>query len=789
MEPIPLTISVALVLISIGLVSYPLWRQGRKTGSGSRAQAQSVEEHQARYGAVLAAIRELMFDHEMGKLADDDYQTLLARAKLNAARIQQELTDAINQKTEPDPALAATIDALVREQRRNGADEALQVDVQREIERLKQIPVDEESGAPLCPHCGSAIEIGDLFCTACGRSLQSPLTKDESDMSIEPAVNKQAVLARALLFLLLTGLLLALPAKAQAAPPPQAPAPDEPPSITNGRIIWDGACQSCHGLTGQGDGPDAADLAFPPADFTDPETARGLVPTEAFDVIKNGRLDKEMPAWEDDLTDASIWNTVAYIWALGVSPEKLSAGETVYLETCAVCHGERGAGDGPDAPADMPDLTDQEAMLQQSQADLMAKYAASEQHADLDQLDEENVWRALDYTRTFVFPVPTRDGVQTGQVINVTSGAPQGDVQVLLHMLQGESEELFTLATFADEEGRYTFDRLPVDPAFRYIVEVIYEGIGYLGEATTILSAEAPTSTVDVKVYATTGDDDALYIDQMQLLLTFTPKMVSVMHAYIVGNDGDATYIGQDGRTFAFQLPAGATDVVFQNDMNGQRFVQIDGGYADTEPVMPSEKGLAIYGLYDIPVTEGALTIELPFPVDAKSVDVLVNEQGVILESDQVTPTETVEFRGSTFVRLHGEDFVAGDVLKLALSELEAVEPVVQEEAAAGGGLPSGDFLGDLMENGLDQTAWRWVILALGGLVLVAGVLLYPATRARRPSPAVPAENDLETRRQKLLLLLAELDDAREAGEIDPAVYEEARAQYRAELAEIMDQI
>lgn len=196
MEPIPFAISMLLVLVALLLVGHPLWRQARNVERRSqpRAKSEAVEEYRARYAAALATIRDLMFDHEMGKIATDDYEALLAKAKLEAAQIQQQLASYTRQQTELDPAVATTIDALVLQQRNNGAgatadlttdltvDSALQTsavqsDVQAEIERLKMIPVDHETGAPVCSHCRAVIEIGDLFCPECGQDLQIALHK------------------------------------------------------------------------------------------------------------------------------------------------------------------------------------------------------------------------------------------------------------------------------------------------------------------------------------------------------------------------------------------------------------------------------------------------------------------------------------------------------------------------------------------------------------------------------------------------------------------------------------
>ena len=47
--------------------------------------------------------------------------------------------------------------------------------------------------------------------------------------------------------------------------------PDRQPDLARGAALYDTACASCHGLTGQGDGPAGAGLDPPPSDFHDAE--------------------------------------------------------------------------------------------------------------------------------------------------------------------------------------------------------------------------------------------------------------------------------------------------------------------------------------------------------------------------------------------------------------------------------------------------------------------------------------------------------------------------------------
>ncbi|HLF28721.1 MAG TPA: c-type cytochrome [Anaerolineae bacterium] len=47
-----------------------------------------------------------------------------------------------------------------------------------------------------------------------------------------------------------------------------------------------------------------------------------------------------------DLTDAQVWDLVAFIWQSNTTPQPLEVGRKLYAANCAACHGETGAGDG-----------------------------------------------------------------------------------------------------------------------------------------------------------------------------------------------------------------------------------------------------------------------------------------------------------------------------------------------------------------------------------------------------------------------------------------------------------
>ncbi len=558
---------------------------------------------------------------------------------------------------------------------------------------------------------------------------------------------------------------------AQAGPPAQAP--DCVPSVSAGRLQWVENCQPCHGPTGLGDGPTALSIPGPLPNFSDPQTARQRVPADAFDTIKNGRVDKLMPPWGDRLSDSQIWDAAAYAWSLSTRPQDLAAGETIYLAECSACHGENGRGNGPEAAEEMLDFTDLQVMMQRSQADLQAGFTASPEH-EANALSDAALWQTLDYIRTFSFEVPQRDGILTGQVINATTNKPQGSVEVTLHVYSGEVE-VETFATQADRDGNFSFENLVADHTLQYVVEGRYQDVAYLSEQPGLFVPNSNETRLNLNVFETTTDPTAITVIRLNYLLAFGPEAVQAVEVFVVENVGDRTFVGQNGQTFSFSLPQAAENVTFEYNYEG-RFIAQEGSYADTAPVIPGRGGHSIIAFYDIPYDDDTLTIEIPLPVALPAVNIFLQDIGASLSSNQLQFVETREGHGDKFSIFSGSNLTQDDTLTLQLSDLD------QLQFNTGAGAPNAS---DFNQSRVDQNVLRWSVVGLGGLLIVAVALVYPIYRPQLSRQAA-ADADKDVRLQKLLLMLARLDEVFEAGELDQAVYRQARSRYKAELATLM---
>jgi mono/diheme cytochrome c family protein len=79
-----------------------------------------------------------------------------------------------------------------------------------------------------------------------------------------------------------------------------------------GQALYDEHCFRCHGLTGQGDGPEAKNLTVRPANF---RSARSRAKTdfELLTIIGYGVAYSPMHAWRSRLTEEEILDVLDYI--------------------------------------------------------------------------------------------------------------------------------------------------------------------------------------------------------------------------------------------------------------------------------------------------------------------------------------------------------------------------------------------------------------------------------------------------------------------------------------------
>ncbi|HEX9833402.1 MAG TPA: cytochrome c [Mycobacterium sp.] len=95
----------------------------------------------------------------------------------------------------------------------------------------------------------------------------------------------------------------------------RTPVIDDQQSLLRGRSLYMLHCAVCHGSLGRGDGPGAAGMKTPPADFLDMEHSAHYGPGVKYWLIAKGSKSLGMPG-HHKVPPRDIWHMVNYILAL-----------------------------------------------------------------------------------------------------------------------------------------------------------------------------------------------------------------------------------------------------------------------------------------------------------------------------------------------------------------------------------------------------------------------------------------------------------------------------------------
>ena len=86
-----LVLAVAIALLIVAVVAWPLLMRRRNAPTPSGESDPSVNDNSAALNAVYDAIRTLQTEHGLGRVNDDDYQDQLDEYRRQAARILREM--------------------------------------------------------------------------------------------------------------------------------------------------------------------------------------------------------------------------------------------------------------------------------------------------------------------------------------------------------------------------------------------------------------------------------------------------------------------------------------------------------------------------------------------------------------------------------------------------------------------------------------------------------------------------------------------------------------------------
>lgn len=567
---------------------------------------------------------------------------------------------------------------------------------------------------------------------------------------------------------------------------------EEQPDATRGLELYAQRCANCHGPQGGGDGELAADLPTPPTPFNAADYRQTAVPLELFAAITNGRPAQGMPPFgpssSNPIDDGGRWDLVAAIYNLSTPPEAIATGQSVYEATCLACHGAEGAGDGPEAeildviPTNISSL---DYWASRSNAAVFERLSANAIPQHTYSLTEEQRRTVVDYARTFSYTYVDRQQLRepipaatiSGQVVNGTTNELLDGGEVLLRAFTPELEEMLSLTTTTDGNGRYTFELTDVSPQWIFLASLLYEDVSFSSGANQP-SRGQPLLELPIIVYEPTTNATAITIEQLHLVLEFVEDRLLVNELYRFSNGDTAVYIGPTGNTAAgtveVVLPAGAQNIVFQRSLGSlesflpaEEVVQTETGWADTVPLRPGRGSLNLLVQYELPYQPGATTIAHPLRYPVNETSAVLPDSGVTLAGSNWVLQGIQETEQGPYGSYIGTGLSAGETFNLGLE-----------------GRPRLVFDAD---GNLVLSRNQPLELLLGGLILL-GVLAgaFVAVRtwqqpAAVPAPIMSAQSDV-VELDRLLQVAADLDEAYEQGELDAQEYRQERAAVKEKL-------
>ncbi len=444
--------------------------------------------------------------------------------------------------------------------------------------------------------------------------------------------NRRAGLVLGLAMGLLTGCSLTL-----AAPPPAGeipfrtqpwptPTPSLPPaglSLQTGRSLFQEHCANCHGLRGQGDGPQAVALRarIPDArlDLTGSLAERTASLRDWFQVVTQGRADRGMPPWSNALSESERWAVVLYAWSLAAPPEVLAEAGDRYREACATCHGE----DGRKGPVP---LADPERVLGIAPAAWMEALQPGRvpAHAGLPELPTDLQQALIAYLPQLAFfavdgaalqpPRPVATASVSGQVLNGTTEAPASGVTVTLYALI-EASPIFSQTVQARADGTFRFETVPVYPEAAYLPVAEWQEVAYpVAHPLTLTAGQEVTLTL--MVFDRAADPGGIHIDQAHWILQPLADRLFVTEVWVYSNRGSTTYGGAGSPGMIFLLPPGASNLQISGGELGVRYRQEEDRLIDTAPIPPGMGYQTAFG-YELPLARvRTLSLRAVYPVD-----------------------------------------------------------------------------------------------------------------------------------------------------------------------------
>lgn len=525
------------------------------------------------------------------------------------------------------------------------------------------------------------------------------------------------------------------------------------------------------------------------------------------------------------LSEPQRWDVVAYVYTLSMGEDVLTTGEALYQENCSRCHGVSGQGNGPDAGSlstQVGDFTDQARMSEKTTAalfetiskgsgsDMPAFESAGEGH---NQLSEEQRWSLAAYLRTLSFAnsagsnvevnaaneltstplaetivesaqitstlttTPSLNGAVTVSLINGSGGDVPADLPVTLYGFDA-MQLVYTDTLSSQPNGVLVFTEVPKPAGRAFLAGVDYQNVTVGSDVAVVEDATTPL-TLTITIFETTTDQSDLVVDRMHVFFDFSaPEQVQVVEVFVVSNPTNKAVVAAEegGPVLSFPLPAGATDLQFQDGSLGDRYLETPDGFADTLSVRPGTGDYQIIFAYNLPYNR-KLELSLPMSLPVDSAVVMLPEVGVKVKSAQLQAGGEKDVQGTTYLMYSG-------------GGLSADNPLVMELSGRARGNSS-----NLLTGAENRTSLLIGLGAFGVALIVVGVWLFRKNHSAdedeededdEDGDPEADSDDLPDDPDALMDAIIALDDLYKAGELPEEAYQQRRAELKEKLNRVV---
>ena len=349
-----------------------------------------------------------------------------------------------------------------------------------------------------------------------------------------------------------------------------------------------------------------------------------------------------------------------------------------------------------------------------------------------------------------------------GIVVNGTEGGVvPADLEVLLLTVDDAAGQIIEQdPTTVNADGTFSFGNLISSPGITFRV------VANAGKFTPSvdLSSVDDWSNVRLTIYDETASlDDITLSSYVMMIPTIDAqsRQAGILTVVNVNNTGDMVWIpdledpGLTGLDLLrFNLLDGFSDLSVESELPAGNILQIDTGFAMTNPIPPGEAAILMSYIIGYSGDGFDFTLKLPYGLD--QVRLLLPDGGGTISGEGLGEIASVVVAENVFNSVEGNDYPAGSELVITFS-----------------GMPQPTLLQSVSDFFQGRT-YVIVIIWIVGIALL-GILGYAMYSSRKGGRRRDDTAEVFASRGDVVAEIAALDEAFESDEIEEGTYRDRR--------------